>query len=113
MDAAAIEATIADARHAHPTIYVLQYGYSMTLVDFYVLRQVNGSKKDVALRLAKKEYSKEFYVEERAIPTEKICTNEIHAVREKDGKVQIHAGLTGWQTVEIWCGEPMYQNTCD
>lgn len=108
-----IEAQVAATLEEHPTVYVLQYGYTMTLVDFYVLRKVAGSKKEVALKLAKHEYSKALYVEERAIPTEKICTYEIHSVREKNGELQIHAGLTGWQTVRPWDGRPEYQNTCD
>ena len=113
MTQAEIDAQVSATLEEHPTIYVLQYGHTMTLVDFYVLRPVNGSKKDVALKLVKHEYSKELYVEERAIPTERVCTREIHAVRMKNGEVQIHAGIIGWQTVKMWCGNPMYQNTCD
>lgn len=113
MTQAEIDAQIERVLVEHPTVYVLHYGYTMTLVDFYVLRNVTGSKKQVAVKLQKKEYSKALYIEERAIPTEKICTYEIHSVREKNGELQIHAGLTGWQTIEKWNGHPLYQNTCD
>lgn len=119
MDAAKIEETIQYALMAHRTIYVRNWGATMALANFYVIKHVEGSTKKVALELAKEEYG-EFGVSERTIPTDRLLSHSVHAVREKP-----HGEYTGlapdtqinfsgrWETVTRWDGKPQRQNTCD
>lgn len=120
MTEAEIKGIIANAKAHHEEIYVINWGATMTLADFFIIRNVYGSKKQIALKLSKVEYG-EFGVSERTIPTEKVCTNELYAVRLKEhdkytglaSDLQIHYGFSGWKTATKWDGTPEYQNTCD
>ena len=111
MEREKIEETIREAMNAHRTIYVRNWGATMTLANFHVIKYVEGSSKKVALELAKEEYG-EFGVSERTVPTERILSYSVHAVREKEGRTEINFNGR-WDEVKVWDGKPEIQNTCD
>ena len=107
---------IADAKKLG-TIYVLRTEYKgSSLANFFVLRKMEGSSsKRVALEIYHDEYSEDedSNVSEFAVPTGRISTDFIHAVRmKKHGEytglapyVQIYVEELGWKTATKWDGK--------
>lgn len=109
----------AEVEEQHPDVWVVQWGATMILSDFFIIRNVSGSTKRVALKLMDTEYGP--FGEQRCIPRKEVLVHEVYAVRERPHgaytglapDTQIHFGLDGWKTARRWDGKPQVINTLD
>lgn len=86
------------------------WGATMTLAHFYVIIPIQGSKREVAVRLQDIEYGP--FGAQRCVPTPRLSTYECHEVRVRDG--QPEARFHGeYEKLHRWNGKPQVINTLD
>lgn len=104
---------ISDAKNLG-TVYVMINGYKGSIIaNFFVLRDIAGSTKKVALEVYHDEYGEDENVSEFAVPTGRVSTKFAHNVRmKKHGEytglapdTQIFIPEIGWRTVTKWDGK--------
>ena len=110
-----MEAAIQKAKEAletHEEIYVLYWGATMRLADFFILVPVENSEKKFAVKLSGIEYGE--WEDQQKVPTAKTILNEIHEVRVDGDEIRIRFGWgKKWQNLHKWDGKPVRIDTLD
>ncbi len=93
------------------SIYVVKWGYSMILADFFVLLKVSKNKF-IALKLPKEE-RQEGIRQEYAMPIKDIPDlKETYPVRIKDMEIEIKYA-SQYRKAYAWDGKPVSIDTYD